>query len=139
MQEGAELVAVDEDTVILRRSENLSYEEAYPTLSQEQKRFADDIIAYAVSKEDGLKDQVGGRYASVYIGKKPPFVRRDKTAVSVRYVRPGKRPLPPPENFNDDRLPRMTVRADFPCANPVAVQGAVQIACGNIIIAAVMQ
>ena len=71
VQEGAELVAVDEDTVILRRSENLSFEEAYPSLSQEQKRFAGEIIAYAVSKEDGLKDQVGGRYASVYIGKKP--------------------------------------------------------------------
>ena len=88
VQEGAELVAVDEDTVILRRSENLSYEEAYPTLSQEQKRFADDIIAYAVSKEDGLKDQVGGRYASVYIGKKTArkavYPQGDRECASAR-------------------------------------------------------
>lgn len=69
--EGTEFVAVDDSTVVLRRSENLTFEEAYPSLSQEQKRFAGDILAYAVSREEGLKDQVSGKYASVYIGKKP--------------------------------------------------------------------
>lgn len=63
-------MVVDADAVVLKRGENLAYEEAYPTLSQEQKRFADEILAYADSREEEAKRVVRGKTASVYLGQK---------------------------------------------------------------------
>lgn len=61
---------VDADAVVLKRGENVAYEEAYPMLSQEQKRFADEILDYADSREEEAKRVVRGKMASVYLGQK---------------------------------------------------------------------
>ena len=64
-----ETVAVDDETVVLRRSETITYSEAYAALSKQDKRYADEILAYAKAKEEA-KEIINDRAATVYLGKK---------------------------------------------------------------------
>lgn len=66
--EDERLVALDSDAVVLKRGALLTYSEAYATLSQEQKLYADGIIAHAESKYEKSKSAERGRYYTVSIG-----------------------------------------------------------------------
>lgn len=61
---------VGADEIVLKRTESLSFDEAYPLLSSEQKRYVGEILTYAKNKEHTAKELNTGRYAAVYIGKR---------------------------------------------------------------------
>lgn len=67
---GVGQIVVDSDAIVLRRAESVSYAEAYAALSSEQKRYADEIIAYAKNREE-TKETSNERGITVYFGKKP--------------------------------------------------------------------
>ena len=60
---------VQEGDVVLRRNTAVPYPEAYAALSPDEKRYVDDILAYA-QKFEGAKLVTNGHAACVYYGKK---------------------------------------------------------------------
>lgn len=60
---------VQEGEVVLRRNTAVPYPEAYAALSPDEKRYVDDILAYA-QKFEGAKLVTNGHAACVYYGKK---------------------------------------------------------------------
>ena len=60
---------VQEGEVVLRRNTAAPYPEAYAALSPDEKRYVDDILAYA-QKFEGAKLVTNGHAACVYYGKK---------------------------------------------------------------------
>lgn len=60
---------VQEGEVVLRRNTAVPYPEAYAALSPDEKRYVDDILAYA-QKFDGAKLVTNEHAACVYYGKK---------------------------------------------------------------------
>ena len=60
---------MQEGEVVLRRNTAVPYPEAYAALSPDEKRYVDDILAYA-QKFEGAKLVTNGHAACVYYGKK---------------------------------------------------------------------
>ena len=61
--------APQEGEVVLRRNTSVPYPEAYAALSPDEKRYVDDILAYA-QKFEGAKLVTNDNAACVYYGKK---------------------------------------------------------------------
>lgn len=79
----------EENSVILVRSATVTYADAYSTLTEQEKGYADEILAYAKSKEEA-KEIVNDRAATVYLGKKQIvrlFIR--KGTVCVKLIMPN--------------------------------------------------
>ena len=68
-ENAADIFADDDNVVLLKRAEAISYADAYARLSSVQKGCVDEILAYAEAKED-VKKITTDKAASVYLGKK---------------------------------------------------------------------
>lgn len=62
-------VVLPEDAVVLRVKNTLTYDEAYAELSGEEQRRADDILAFAMSKDKAAKQTRSKAAATVSLGR----------------------------------------------------------------------
>ena len=79
----------EENSVVLVRSAIVTYNDAYLGLSEEAKSYADEILAYARTKDEA-KEIINDRAATVYLGKKQivrVFIR--KGLVCVKLIMPN--------------------------------------------------
>ena len=79
----------EENSVVLVRSATVTYSDAYSALSAQEKSYADEILAYAKTKEEA-KEIINDRAATVYLGKKQIvrlFIR--KGIVCVKLIMPN--------------------------------------------------